>query len=423
MKKIIFIIFPTLLFSQGEVYLKLKGGEEKKLDIGIFPFGLFEKISQELTIKLKEVQKILRDDLEFSLYFKITIPDTSIIEKKHYSNFAFWRNLGCNILLRSQTKEKDNILSIELFDIILEKRIAKEDFSLLLPERKLAHKIANFVVKKLTGEDGIFETYIVFTVDINGKREIYMMDYDGYNLRKIEAEGEKKLFPRVSPCGQKIIYSTYIKKDLMGIYLIDLEKGKVSLLISEKGGLNLPGGFFPGSKEICITLSKDGDPDIYILNIENKKLKRLTYSPFIEISPTISGKGKEIAFVSDRLGSPHIFVTDIDGLNLRRITYETNYNTSPNWSPRGDFIVYVALDEQGRNQIYLTDPFGEKTFRLTYEGSNEDPCFSPDGLHIVFTSTREGSYDIYVMNFDGSNVKKLTNIGTCHFPYWSGVPK
>lgn len=423
MKKLIFIIFPSILFSQGEVYLKLKGGEAKKLDIGIFPFGIFEKISNELKIKLKEVQKVLKDDLEFSLYFKITIPDSSIIEKKHYSNFSFWRNLGCNILLRSETKEKDNILLVELFDITLEKRIAKENFSLLLPERKLAHKIANFVVKKLVGEDGIFETYIVFTVDVNGKRELYMMDYDGYNIRKIEAKGEKKLFPRVSPCGQKIAYSTYIEKDLMGIYLIDLENNKISLLISEKRGLNLPGGFFPNSKEMCITLSKDGDPEIYILNIENKKLKRLTYSPFIEISPTVSGKGNEIAFVSDRLGSPHIFVIDKDGLNLRRITYETSYNTSPNWSPRGDFIAYVALDEEGRNQIYLTDPFGEKTFRLTYEGSNEDPCFSPDGLHIVFVSTREGSYDIYVMNFDGSNVKRLTNIGNCHFPYWSGIQK
>jgi TolB protein len=420
MKKIFFLIIPVYLFSQGEVYLKLKGGEAKKIDIGIFPLGLFEKISPNLKLSLKEIQKVLVDDLKFSLYFTLTVPDSQILEKKHYSDFLFWKNLGSNILLRTKTFEKEKNIEVELVDLLIQKRIAKEKFSLLENERKVAHKIANFVVKILTGEEGIFETYIVFTVDINDKREIYMMDYDGFNLRKINAEGEKKLFPRISYCGKKIIYSTYIKKDMMGIYLIDLNDNKIEKIIEEKG-LALPGGFFPNSKEVCLTLSKEGDPEIYLFNIENKKLKRLTYSPFIEISPTVSPSGKEIAFVSDRLGSPHIFIMDKDGANLRRITYETSYNTSCNWSPRGDFIAYVALDDEGKNQIYLTDPFGEKVFKLTYEGNNEDPCFSPDGLHIVFVSTREGGYDVYVMDFDGSNLKKLTNIGTCHSPYWSGI--
>ncbi|MEN3046881.1 MAG: hypothetical protein ABDH49_07895 [Candidatus Hydrothermales bacterium] len=423
MKKILLFLLPFLIFAQGEVYLKLKGGEIKKLDIGIFPLGIFENLSDELKLKLREVEKVLISDLEFSLYFTLTVPTLDILEKKHYSDFSFWRTLGTNVLLRSKTLEKENLLNIELYDVILEKRIASENFNLSIQDRKLAHKIANFVVKKLTGEDGIFETYIVFSVDINGKRELYMMDYDGYNLRKIESAGEKKLFPRVSFCGKKIIYSTYLEKDVMGIYLIDLLSNKFFLLFSQNGGIVLPGGFFPNSKELCITISKEGDPEIYILNIENKKIKRLTYSPFIEISPSVSGKGNEIAFVSDRLGSPHIFVMDKDGVNIRRVTFETEFNTSPNFSPKGDLIAFVALDEKGENQIYLTDPFGEKVFKLTSEGRNEDPCFSPDGLHIVFVSTRDGAYDIYVMNLDGSNVKKLTSLGSCHFPYWSGIPK
>lgn len=420
MKKLIIFILPVLLFSQGEVYLKLKGGEFKKLDIGIFPFGFFEEISDELKMNLREIEKVVISDLEFSLYFTLTVPNLDIIEKNHYSDFGFWRTLGTNILLRSKVDIRNNSLIIELLDVILEKKVASENFSLNLEKRKLAHKISNFVVEKLVGEKGIFETYIVFTRDINGKRDLYIMDYDGYNMKKIDSQGEKKLFPRVSFCGKKIVYSTYIKRDLMGIYLIDLEKNKSSLLLQGEN-LLLPGGFFPNSKELCVTLSKDGDPEIYILNIENKKLKRLTFSPFIDISPSVSGNGNEIAFVSDRLGSPHIFVMDRDGLNLRRITYETSYNTSPNFSPKGDYIVYVGLDDEGKNQIYLTDNLGEKVYKLTYEGVNEDPCFSPDGLHIVFVSNREGKNDVYVMNIDGSNVKKLTDLGNCHFPYWSGI--
>ncbi|MEN3045271.1 MAG: hypothetical protein ABDH37_08700 [Candidatus Hydrothermales bacterium] len=423
MRKFVFFFLPIFIFAQGEVYLKLKGGEIKKLDIGIFPFGIFEDLSDELKLRLREIEKVLISDLEFSLYFTLTVPSLDILEKNHYGDFSFWKALGANVLLRSKTLEKENLLNIELYDVILEKKIASENFSLSIPDRKVAHKIANFVVKKLTGEDGIFETYIVFSIDVNEKRELYMMDYDGYNLRKIKSEGEKKLFPRVSYCGNKIIYSTYLKKDVMGIYLIDLSNNKSFLLFSQNNGIVLPGGFFPNSKELCVTISKDGDPEIYLLNIENKKIKRLTYSPFIDISPSVSGKGNEIAFVSDRLGSPHIFVMDRDGVNLRRVTFETEFNTSPNFSPKGDLIVYVALDEKGENQIYLTDSFGEKVFKLTSEGKNEDPCFSPDGLHIVFVSTRDGAYDIYVMNLDGSNVKKLTNLGNCHFPYWSGILK
>ncbi len=420
MRKLIILLYPFILLSQGEVYLKLKGGEFKKLDIGIFPFGIFEEISDELKINLRDIERVVISDLEFSYYFTLTVPGLDIIEKNHYSDFGFWRTLGTNVLLRSKVNLDKNSLEVELFDVVLERRIAIGDFSLNLEKRKVAHKISNFVVEKLTGEKGIFETYIVFTRDINGERELYIMDYDGYNLRKINSYGEKKLFPRVSFCGKKIVYSTYIKKNLMGLYLIDLEKNK-SFLLLESENLLLPGGFFPNSKELTITSSKEGDPEIYILNIENKKLKRLTFSPFIDISPSVSGNGNEIVFVSDRLGSPHIFVMDRDGLNLRRITYETSYNTSPNFSPKGDYIVYVGLDDEGRNQIYLTDNFGEKVYKLTYEGSNEDPCFSPDGLHIVFVSTREGKYNIYVMNIDGSNVKKLIDLENCHFPYWSGV--
>ena len=112
---------------------------------------------------------------------------------------------------------------------------------------------------------------------------------------------------------------------------------------------------------------------------------------------------------------------DIHGGNLRRLTFHGDYNTSPAWSPRGDIIAYVSRENDHSQQVYVTDPYDFSPVRLTYDGNNEEPSWSPDGLHIVFTSNRTGVYELYTMNWDGSRERKLTDGVTANAPDWSPV--
>jgi TolB protein len=126
-----------------------------------------------------------------------------------------------------------------------------------------------------------------------------------------------------------------------------------------------------------------------------------------------------LAFVSDRTGSPQIYVINVDGTNMRRLTFEGSYNTSPAWSPRGDLIVYVSRESDGSNQIYVTDLAGNTRMHLTNLRNNEEPSWSPDGLHIAFSSNRTGTYEIYLMYWNGTGQRRITNTDGATSPTWS----
>jgi len=193
-------------------------------------------------------------------------------------------------------------------------------------------------------------------------------------------------------------------------------------LYGEKGLAATP-TFSPDDKYVAFSMSQNGSMNICLIPSQGGKPQKITYTSSVAVSPSFSPSGKQIVFCSDRSGTPQIYIINSDGTNLTRLTYEGNYNTSPNWSPKGDLIVYVARTKNNKNQIFLTDIHGSFIKQLTFEGNNEDPYFSPDGLHIVFASDRTGSWEIYTMNYDGSNQRKITNLGNASSPAWSSIFK
>jgi Tol biopolymer transport system component len=223
----------------------------------------------------------------------------------------------------------------------------------------VAHMVADDIVYALTGRMGIADTRLAFVAGEKGQSRLYSVHIDGSQLVAFE-------------------------------------------------GMNATPEWSPDGKSLALTLSKDGNPEIYVISLDGKARTRLTTFSGIDCSPTWAPNGVQLAFTSDRTGSPQIFITDLEGSPPRRITYEGSYNTSPAWSPEGDLIAFVSRID-GRFQICTIDPFGVTTNILTEEGNNEHPGWSPDGMHIVFSSTAGGNSGIYIMNRDGSGKRRVFN--------------
>ncbi len=222
-----------------------------------------------------------------------------------------------------------------------------------------------------------------------------------------------------------MVYTSF-KSGAADLWVLNLAAGRARA-ISTKKGLNTSAAWSPDGKKIAITLSVDGNPELYLIDPSGRVINRLTYNDGIDTSPTFSPDGKYIAFTSDRSGSPQIYVADADGLNVTRLTYEGNYNASPDWSPNpaNPLITYVGrttADEQGDFNICVVSSTGGPRQVLTSTGFNENPHWSPDGFHVVFSRKVGGSSDIYTVAYDGSGLRQVTTTGASSNPVWSSKP-
>lgn len=284
----------------------------------------------------------------------------------------------------------------------------------------VAHVVADDIVFALTGRAGIANTYIAFVAGEKGNSHLYRVHIDGSDLLRLTETASIVMSPAWSPDFKRIAYVSYADGN-SATYVVETTNLKTIKFASFEG-MNATPAWSPDGKKIALTLSKDGNPEIYVLSLDGKTRKRITYYSGIDCSPTWAPNGLEIAFTSDRTGSPQIYVTDAEGLSARRVTEEGSYNTSPAWSPTGDLIAFVTRVDGGF-QICTVDPFGVTTSVLTDTGSNEDPSWSPDGMHIVFSSTRGGNSSIYIINKDGTAQRRVVE-GMRHprNPAWAWKP-
>ncbi|MBN2620397.1 PD40 domain-containing protein [candidate division WOR-3 bacterium] len=389
-----------------EVYLRLTDYGGGKIALIVRPFTSKE-IDFNFLTKIKNIEVIVKNDLDYSLFFDIY---TDSVPGEVYDQAINIKGEGQN-----------NTLTITLEDIASSETIAMNDYVLEGELRQTAHAIADAIIEILTGEQGISSTRIVFSYRTGSGKELAMIDYDGYNFTGLTKNGKYNLFPAWAPDGRRVLFSTYAT-DRLNIYVFDLAARKIDAISSFRG-LNFAPCWSPDASRIALSLTKDGNAEIYLLDLSTKKLNRITYNKAIDTSPAFSPNSREIAFVSDRTGNPQVYVMDIYGGNVRRLTYHGNYNTSPAWSPRGDLVAYVSRQDDNSQQIFVTDPYDFAPVQLTFVGNNEEPSWSPDGLHIVFSSSRSGTYELYTMNWDGSRKRKLTSGITAHAPDWSPIAK
>lgn len=287
--------------------------------------------------------------------------------------------------------------------------------------QRAAHLFADRILETLGFGKGIARTQITFASDRTGNKEIYVMDYDGNNQRRLTAIGNIAITPKWSPVDDRIAFTAWRGGDPR-IEILSASGQKHSF--DQPGGVtNSVPAWSADGKSIIYSSRRDGNTEIYRANADGKNVQQLTHSPQSDTSPSVNPKNGEIAFISGRSGTPELYIMDSDGTNVRRITNEGGEVANPEYSPDGSMIAFAwQKPRSGGFDLYLYDVGMRKFSQLTSDTrSNERPTWAPDGKHIAFQSKRNGSTQIYSMTLDGRKVQTLTKgPGISEGPSWSG---
>ena len=436
-----FIFYLIILFSipaQARIYINIGAPENiKKSIIALSDFRLKAENQTEknLSVGLKMTQR-LNKNLKISSYFNVLsskafIENPKLLEPLPYpkSSRGFrwqnWKLSGTDFLFFADYLIEEDKLSIEVYfyNVHLQKRIFKKSYKGAVNQHlQLIDKISNDIIKNLSGRKGIFETKILAVRNMNSiKKELFVMDWNGTNKRRITYHRSIVLSPSWSTKGDKVVYSAFmynkkIKSQTAVLFLYDFKTNKAKVL-SARRGANLGSEFLPKDKELLVTLGQGrGLMDIFKLNLKTLALSPLTWGPrgSINVEPSIHDRTRKVAFSSDRNGKTMIYTISSSGKNIKQITFAGHHNSNPDWHPYKNEIVFSGLSK-GRMNLFKISDQGTGLKRLTsLKKANgswancESPSFSPDGRFVVFSSDVSGVYQLYIMNLDDLSIERIT---------------
>jgi TolB protein len=380
----------------------------------------------------REITETVRIDLGFAGYFDLAPASIYAEIGAHDETAIPWdkyaeRGVETVALGKIRIAGGSIEAEIRLFDLLQKKMIfGKKIAGNADQSRFIAHRIAGHILYHLTGDWGIFEKNIIFssTRDLGSDRrrsEVWVMDYDGYNQRRVTFSDSLNLFPSMGPGNSGIVYTRIVEGRNADIYRLLLSGGPAQI-VAASDAVDMTPAVSPDSKKVAFASSRAGNMDIYIADIDGSNLQRLTDHWAIDSSPCWSPDGAKIAFSSSRTGTPQIYIMDADGSGERRITYEGNYNDGAVWSPDGTMIAYSARRPDNRSfDVRIHDLTTNDTYYVTNDAANdEDPSWSPDGRWLAFASNRDKSvYQIFIVGIDGRNMRRLTSLGENKHPSWS----
>jgi len=406
-----------------EVRLSISKAFGEKVMIALAPF----EADEGGVVDAEEVLGVIAFDLKASGYFSF-VENRQFLDELEADDrasgridFQEWMTLGGEVLIKGAVTVTPNEFSVEgrVYDLGQGRPIFGRRYSGPVDDwRAAVHDLSDDIVRQLTGEAGFAGSKIAYVSNVTGTKEIYIMDYDGANRRRITRDSSIAMYPDWFPDETGIVYTRY-RGRRQETYRVSPSGGEPVRLTSFPG-LNAFAAVSPRGNELLMSLSRDGNPEIYRLTAAGGDPRRLTYSRSTESSPCWSPDGRRVAFVSDRSGSPQIYVMSATGGNPERITYQGTYNTSPDWSPRGDLVAYITRHE-GIFQICTVDVSTKEVVRLTTgSGHKEDPSWAPDGRHLVYTQKQGGKSDLYLLDiYDLEPVRLTSGTGDYLSPAWS----
>ena len=376
----------------------------------------------------RNVSQIIASNLQRSGLFA-PIDPAAYIEKigsiDTTPRFPDWRQINAQALVTGRVTQAEGRLSAEfrLWDVFAGQQLAGQKYS-TTPDnwRRIAHIISDAIYERITGDKGYFDTRVVF-VDESGPKSrrvkrLALMDQDGANVRYLTRGDELVLTPRFSSAADTITYMSYGQGDPR-VYLLNVETGQRET-IGNFPGMSFSPRFSPDGQRVIFSLQQRGNSNLFVMDLRSKATTRLTDTPAIDTSPSYAPDGTQLCFESDRGGKPQIYVMPATGGPAQRISFGDGSYSTPVWSPRGD---YIAFTKQGGGQfaigIMKTDGSGERILTAGYH--NEGPTFAPNGRVVMFFRDPGGSGgpSLFTVDISGRNEQRVPTPGFASDPAWS----
>ena len=340
--------------------------------------------------------------------------------------FPDWRNVNAQALVTGRIgRQADGRLQAEfrLWDVLAGQQLDGKQY-LTTPDnwRRIAHIISDAIYERLTGQGGYFDTRVVF-VDETGPAErrvkrLAIMDQDGANVRYLTRGDELVLTPRFSPSTQEITYMAYGQGDPR-VYLYNIETGQREI-VGNFPGMSFSPRFSPDGQRVIMSLQEGSNSNLFVMDLRSKATTRLTDTQAIDTAPSYSPDGSRICFESDRGGRQQIYVMNAGGGPAQRISFGDGTYSTPVWSPRGDYIAFTR-QSQSKFAIGVMKPDGSGERILTEGFHNEGPTFSPNGRVIMFFRDPGGNAgpSLYSVDISGRNEQRVPTPSYASDPAWS----
>ena len=441
--KIFFFIFFFIFFqfnaANSLIKVDITRGNLDPLPIAVSPLHVDPNSQSLKDLKIKglgdKISEIIENNFKGTGLFN-PLPKDAFVQNPDIAHlkprFEDWRLIKAQALVTGKILVKDDKLKIEfrLWDLTASKEIMALAFTTTPSNwRRVAHIISDKIYERLTGEDGYFDTRIIYVSETGPKnrrvKKLGIMDQDGANTKYLTLGNELVLTPRFNPTNQLVTYLSYFR-NLPRVYLLDIETG-VQEVVGNFPGMTFAPRFSPDGKKIIMSFAKDGNSDIYTMDIETRVVERITEHSSIDTSPSYSPDGKYICFNSDRSGVQQIYVMKSDGTNVKRITSGSGLYGTPVWSPRGDLIAFTKV-RKGRFYIGVMRADGSGERLLTENFYQEAPSWSPNGRVLVFyRETKSGangkgfSAKLWSIDITGYNERKLSTETDASDPSWSSL--